>query len=498
MTHPSRVLLDSVSDIKKYYSDNQKPIIFVSPTNFNVMGIHRWVDQWLNITLLDCFDGRHPNILNIKNDSLIAFTSTQDINKYLLTHEKTQKIMSSSADGPKPAFVFLFFDDVLEQICASMGSEVLLPPNKLVREIDSKIMTTELGNAVGVRSVPNVLTKINSFDALKTIAREAGLGDRWVIQAAYGDSGKTTFFIQSETDYSKVSALIEKEDQVKVMRWIRCTESAIEACATRWGTFVGPLMTELIGLEELTPYKGGWCGNELYPDVFSTEVRAQVRQKSQAIGDALYEKGYRGYFELDYLIDLDSGEVFLGEINARITGISAMTNLSDFSDRQIPLFLFHLLEFDPNVDLTLKVGDFNDAVLACGAEGIAAQVILKYAEDPLTIVTNAPVSGVYTLDGDRKLTLMFASHERRDALGPNEIFIMRITSKGDHAYKGCDLAIMFLNTVICEKKGHLNLFGKEMVNALKSLFEFRALNSEERSQVELCNSPGSVKSMEAL
>ena len=498
MTHSSRVLLDSVSDIKKYYSDNQKQIIFVSPTNFNVMGIHRWVDQWLNITLLDCFDGRHPNILNIKNDSSIAFTSTQDINKYLLTHEKTQKIMSSSAGGPKPAFVFLFFDDVLEQICASMGSEVLLPPNKLVCEIDSKIMTTELGNAVGVRSVPNVLTKINSFDALKTIGREAGLGDRWVIQTAYGDSGKTTFFIQSETDYSKVSALIEKEDQVKVMRWIRCTESAIEACATRWGTFVGPLMTELIGLEELTPYKGGWCGNELYTDVFSTEVRAQVRQKSQAIGDALYEKGYRGYFELDYLIDLDSGEVFLGEINARITGISAMTNLSDFSDRQIPLFLFHLLEFDPNVDLTLKVGDFNDAVLACGAEGIAAQVILKYAEEPLTIVTNAPVSGVYTLDSDRKLTLMFPSHERRDALGPNEIFIMRITSKGDHAYKGCDLAIMFLNTVICEKKGHLNLFGKEMVNALKSLFEFRALNSEERSQVELCNSPGSVKSMEAL
>ena len=166
MTHPSRVLLDSVSDIKKYYADNQKPIIFVSPTNFNVMGIHRWVDQWLNITLLDCFDGRHPNILNIKHDSLM--------------HEKTQKIMSSSADGPKPAFVFLFFDDVLEQICASMGSEVLLPPNKLVREIDSKIMTTELGNAVGVRSVPNVLTRINSFDALKTIAREAGLGDREV------------------------------------------------------------------------------------------------------------------------------------------------------------------------------------------------------------------------------------------------------------------------------------------------------------------------------
>ena len=33
------------------------------------------------------------------------------------------------------------------------------------------------------------------------------------------------------------------------------------------GTIVGPLLTEIIGHKKLTPYKGGWCGNEIFPVV---------------------------------------------------------------------------------------------------------------------------------------------------------------------------------------------------------------------------------------
>jgi len=48
------------------------------------------------------------------------------------------------------------------------------------------------------------------------------------------------------------------------MKRIKCRGAAIEACVTRHGTIVAPLMTELVGFKELTPYKGGWCGNEIY------------------------------------------------------------------------------------------------------------------------------------------------------------------------------------------------------------------------------------------
>ena len=33
-------------------------------------------------------------------------------------------------------------------------------------------------------------------------------------------------------------------------------------------------MTELVGFKELTPYKGGWCGNEIFADTFTDKIRA--------------------------------------------------------------------------------------------------------------------------------------------------------------------------------------------------------------------------------
>ncbi len=492
-------MLTSITDIKRHFAENDRPYYFISATNFNLMGMHDWVRGWQNITLVDCYDGRHPQVLLVPDDHSRLFEGIEDINLYLLHSPAVRQLIAeraAKADAacPKGGAVFLFFDQQIEEACELLGLEILLPKNSLVREIDSKIVTTEIGSRAGVASVPNVLSKIESYADLLATAQRAGLGERLVVQTAYGDSGKTTFFIASEADYLDVADEIEREDTVKVMRWVRCTGTAIEACATRWGTFVGPLLTELIGIDALTPYAGGWCGNELYEAAFAKDIRAQVRQKTQALGDALYQRGYRGYFELDYLIDLDTREVYLGELNARITGISAMTNLSDFSAKNIPLFLFHLLEYDPAVELGLDVDAFNQNMLAEGAAGTASQVILKYTDAPLNIITAAPASGVYVLEPDGGLRFKRAGYDRREALAENEAYVMRIMKTGEYAYNGGDLAIMFMNCVIRDQQGRLNPLGKQWVAALKHCFDFRPLNQEERSLVELARNPALVKS----
>ncbi|MEI7843522.1 MAG: hypothetical protein WCI39_10895 [Gallionellaceae bacterium] len=481
--------LHSIADIKRHFAENEVPYYFISASNFNMMGLHEWVRGWMNINLVDCFDNKHPQVLMIADDHTQIFESIEDINLYLLASEKARAWLA-----PKGQAFFLFFDEQIEALCKNLGIDIILPKNKLVREIDSKIVTTEIGNQAGVSSVPNVLTKVSSFAELQKVAAQAKLGTRWVVQTPYGDSGKTTFFIANEDDYNNVAEKIEGEAQVKVMRWVNCTGTAIEACATRWGTFVGPLLTELIGIATLTPYAGGWCGNELYQDAFSADIRQQVQQKSQAMGDALYQRGYRGYFELDYLIDSDTHEVYLGELNARITGISAMTNMSDFSAETIPLFLFHLLEYDTDIDLKLDVNEFNQAVLAQGAMGTAAQVILKYTDEPLKIITQAPASGVYVMNDAGEFSLQRTSYNRRDALAPNEVYVLRIMNTGEYAYHGGDLAIMFINRVIRTAQGKLNEDGQRWVGALQRCFEFRPLSQEERSQVELAHNPANVKS----
>jgi hypothetical protein len=493
MTHSQKKTLTSIADIKRHFAENDVPVYFISATNFNMMGMHEWVRNWLNINLIDCFDGTHPQVLMVADDHAQVFQGIEDINTYLLNDAAVRSHLTQHKYAKVQA-VFLFFDEQIEAMCAELDVDIILPKNSLVREIDSKIVTTEIGNQAGVHSVPNALAKVSSYADLKQIAQQANLGSRWVVQTAYGDSGKTTFFIASESDYQAVADEIESQDMVKVMRWVKCTGTAIEACATRWGTFVGPLLTELIGIKSLTPYAGGWCGNELYQGAFSADIRKQVLHKTQAMGDALYQRGYRGYFELDYLIDLDSGEVYLGELNARITGISAMTNLSDFSTTSIPLFLFHLLEYDTNVELGLDVNAFNQAVLTQGAIGTAAQVILKYTDEALTIVTQAPASGVYVMGIDGQLSLKKASVSRREAIAANEAYILRIMPQGDYAYHGGDLAILFLNQVIRDARGQLNDVGDRWVHALKQQFQYRPLTQEERSAVELANNPANVKS----
>lgn len=490
-----KIILRSASDVREHFSRNRIPYYFVSATNFNLMWIHDWVSDWRSITLIDCFDGKHPQVAAIQCGDHQVFESIEEVNTYLLLSHEAQSLFAR--DGAKSAngrVMFLFLNEEIEAICRASKLDVILPPNRLVREIDSKIVTTEIGNSVGVSSVPNVLTRISSYADLCRTALNAGLGDRWVVQTPYGDSGKTTFFIACEADYRNVADKIETEERVKVMKWINCVGAAMEACATRWGTFVGPLLTELIGANSLTPYPGGWCGNELYDAAFPIAVRQDAQRKTKAIGDALYQRGYRGTFELDYLIDRETGNVYLGELNSRITGITAMSNMSKFSTQQVPIFLLHLLEFDPHVDLCIDPENFNNKLLWEGATGVSSQVILKYTDEPLKIVTAAPVSGVYRLSSDGKLTIKHAGYRRPAASEENEAYILRIMDVGEYAYKGGDLAIMFLNQVIGDKQASLNSVGEAWVGALKECFEFRHLNQVERSTVEAIRNPTGIKS----
>ena len=62
---------------------------------------------------------------------------------------------------------------------------------------------------------------------------------------------------------------------------------AVEAVMTRHGTIVGPFMTELTGFAELTPYRGGWCGNEMFPEVLTGEKRAKATQLVRRLGNRL-------------------------------------------------------------------------------------------------------------------------------------------------------------------------------------------------------------------
>jgi biotin carboxylase len=432
------ITLRGISEIRGFFRTNETPLYFISPTAFNLLGIDRWVANFFFVNYFDSFEGSHPRVFVPRERPHEDFGSIEDVCNYLLAHPEVLERVNERGPGGKS--VFVFFDEETESLAAEAGLEIALPSAELRHRLDSKITTTRLADEAGVPSVPNVLGRAEGYEELLALAREGDLGDDLVVQTPYGDSGKTTFFVRSEKDWDE-HADDMKSQELKVMRRIDPRAVAVEACLTRHGTVVGPLMTDLTGYPELTPYRGGWCGNDIFPDALAPEHRERARRLTRRLGDRLAQEGYRGLLEVDYLVDADSGELYLGELNPRVSGISSMTNVSAGAYADMPLFLFHLLEY-MDIDYEIDVEDINRRWAQQQASDAWSQLVLKQSRDNVDLLTAAPKTGIWRLDEQQGLRFSRWGNDWHSLHDDTEGFYLRVLAPGDYCYKGADLGIL--------------------------------------------------------
>jgi D-alanine-D-alanine ligase-like ATP-grasp enzyme len=427
--------LRSTEDILGFFAKNQTPLFYASTTAFNVLGAEGWINNLRFITTLDSFDGHHPGAFVPEGARSQLAPSFEAANNYLLEHEAVARYIRSW--GPGARILFLMFDERTEELARALGLTVCFPPAALRRHLDSKVVTTRVADAAGVPSVPNVLARVESYEELRRVSRP--LGPELVVQLPYGDSGQTTFFISTEEDFRRYAAQIAEQPTVKIMKRIRCRQTTIEACVTRHGILVGPLMTELIGFEELTPFQGGWCGNEVFAHsgsaALSSEIRHQAQKATLAIGERIRQEGHRGYFGLDFLIDQDTGSLYLGEMNPRLTGATLLTNLAAWERREAPLLFFHLLEW-LGMDYTLDVERFNETWVQ--SEGVASfsQLLIEHTSTTREAVARAPPTGVWRLEDDGAVRFLRRDFRPQSIADEAEGLFFRTIDAGQVPSKG--------------------------------------------------------------
>lgn len=472
-------VLRGMSAIRRYFRTNETPVWFVSATAFNLLGIDRWVRNLRFVNYYDSFDGKHPRVFAPTHHEPPAFDSIEEICNYLLGHKEVVDLIAPR--GGKA--LFLMFDEKTERLAGEAGLEVAFPSAALRHRLDSKIVTTRLADEAGVPSVPNVLGRASSYEALRGLADGAGLGERLVVQTPYGDSGHTTFFISSGDDWGEHEASLVGED-LKVMRRIDPREAAIEGVITRHGTLVGPLMTELTGFPELTPYGGGWCGNDVFATALTEEHRALARRYTQLMGERLRQEGYLGYFELDFLADMDSGEMYLGELNPRVTGASSMTNVTAVAYGDMPLFLFHLLEF-MGVEYEIDVDELNAGWAQPGAIDEWSQFILKDTADKTELITAAPRSGIWRLDDAAHGGIRFRRRatDWHTVADEDEAFYLRIAEQGGYRYPGADIGILVTRGRLQTDDHELTDRARTWIDGIKRQFETAPLPAEQQAPV---------------
>jgi biotin carboxylase len=339
--------LQGSAAIRDFFRNHRTPLYYVSTSPFNLLTAEACVNNLHFINTIDSFDGRHPHAFVPPDARTMGLQGFEAANNFLLQHPAVADYVRQT--GSRGAVLFLMFDQLAETLARRLGLQVCLPSAALRKHLDNKVTATRIANRAGVPSVPNVLAGVENYATLRRAAQ--ALGSDLVVQLPYGDSGKTTFFISTEADFERYASQISAQPAVKIMKRIRCRPLTIEGCVTSKGTLVGPLMTELIGCAELTPFRGGWCGNEAFSSngsaTLSPHIRQQALAATVAIGEQLSWAGYWGTFGIDFLQDQDTGALYFGELNPRITGATSLTTqlaLDSGDDEDVPLLLFHLLE----------------------------------------------------------------------------------------------------------------------------------------------------------
>jgi biotin carboxylase len=458
-------VLQGMSEIRAFLRTNETPIYFVSPTAFNLLGLDRWLrDLWF-VTYFDSFEGTHPRVFVPRERPYREFGSIEEICTYLLGHKEVVEFVERRGHG-KAAFVM--FDADTEAAAAEIGLEIIHPPAALRRRLDSKIVTTRLADEAGVASVPNVLGLAVSYEELRALADAAGLGEDLVVQTPYGDSGRTTFFIRARSDWEARAGDLAGQE-LKVMRRIRPREVCLEAVITAQGTLVGPPVESLVGRPELTPYRGGWCGNDIYPGVLDDAQHRAVIGMTERLGTRLAQDGYRGFFEVDYLVDDDTGAVYLGEINPRVSGLTPITHVTLGAYSDIPLFLFHVLEY-LGVPYEIDVAEINERWVRLASDDVWSQLIIKEPDEAVEQLTAAPRTGVWRMSADGSIAFARFGHDWHSLTDTDEAFYLRVAAPGDYRYKGADLGVLLARGRMTTADGELTERCRAWIAAIRGCF----------------------------
>lgn len=467
----------TLADVRDALATSTQPVFYVSRTATHLLGVERYVPGLRLITLVDSWQGEHPAVFVPGNIPNPAPRGNVNVVNWLLTNPLVRDhIASHTPAGAVPQILLAFFNEESERICSEAGYELIMPSHQLRERLDSKMVTTRIGNEAGVASVPNLLTTITGYDDLIEQSTKAGLGTDLVLQTAYGNSGETTYFVQSREDFDRVArnvtGTLATAPEVKVMKRINHVPLAVDAIVMPGGTAVGPILSEVTGHQELTEYAGGWSGNELSPDIMTPATRAKGVEMVRRFGDRLAEEGYLGTFGIDLLVDTDTGDVYLGEMNPRLTGTMSISNLTTGPFAELPFIALHLFAYQqPGVRVDTETISRGSAEV--NPTEWSHMIIRQTRPRPVKLLS-VPATGVYRHEHGR-LEFVRASQDWQD-LAPGEVFYLCGVTRDAFSTLGTDLGVVYTRNRVQTDTFDLTREARDLIRAIHALYDMRELS----------------------
>ena len=132
-----------------------------------------------------------------------------------------------------------------------------------------------------------------------------------------------------------------------------------------------------------------FCGAQILPSDTEPELNAAAAAITKAIGATLQAEGYKGIFGVDFLLD-DSGELYVIEVNPRITGVTPLLTALYRGEAGVPFYLLHLLELG---GYSYEIADASTRFDRSGS-----LLVLHSLQPGQVVIDYLPASGTYRIN----------------------------------------------------------------------------------------------------
>jgi len=430
----------------------RQPIFYVTNDVGKGIGLEDVLPNYHIICLDD-----HPLVNILQNRGISVFCLERALGSkniifrssgIILDHPAVLSFIREKTKSSRPNILFFKPQKKIGIIAKRENFNLLGNSTEISRFFEDKIEFFKLCQKEGLPIHEGEITTLSQSNFTAIVKK---YGEVLVIQFGRGWAGNSTFFISTEEELQDLKKRFG-QIQVKVGRFIEGRTILNNAVIFANYTLISEPALQIKANKILSSTQAATGGRQ-WPAGLDSSQKEEVKRITLKVADLMRDKGYRGFFGLDFLLEKGTGKIFLSEDNARLTASVPFYTKLELRAKVFPLLGYHILSF-------LSSGKMDQIDLE-QASISGGEIVARNTFDTKVKVGGDLGTGIYGKEFVFKTESPYLNSE-----GVGD-FWLETVARGRIVNPEIEIAKINTNTPVCDSEGNLKEDYLELIKMIK-------------------------------